>query len=115
MIWNALLAACNAITILTRISDWKCKPVLVLTFPDIKEYARAEMDIARALAEQPLYPSSRQTMDHVSSLEVMGIKIRLDCPARYMTSSGPRSGVDMIRDGSLQINPIPPGAGPVDN
>lgn len=101
MLWNALTAACNAIAILARISQWKCKPVLILTFDDISDYARADADLTRALAEQQLTP--RQTMEHSSSLEIYGVKVRLDCSQRYQLPSGEIiSGVDALRQGKIK-------------
>ncbi len=87
---------CDAVGDFSRSNDWrfKAKPVIVLEFSTISEYARARMDILRAMQDLLKFAIrdngwQRAISSEVTEIDCMGVTFRLVCAEKIMPPKGP--------------------------
>jgi hypothetical protein len=99
---DEIMRLCDSVGDFSRSNDWrfKAKPVIVWEFSTIGEYARARMDILRAMQDLLKFSRTddgwqRAISSEVTEIDCMGVTFRLVCAEKTMTPKGPYGVGDM--------------------
>ena len=92
---------CYRVGMIGRTAGWRLNamPVVQWEFATLHDYARARMDLLRAMTPEMHAmmrgnPEFRRISDHIEEVDIFGVTFRLICKQQIMTPRGPIGAAD---------------------